>query len=145
MIKRGIKNDRNLCLWRGVFSCWLFAAVFAAFGARQEPIRFKHISIEDGLPQSAVYCIHQDKKGFMWFGTQEGLVRYDGYNFKVYNPIPGDPTSLSDMYVNAFYEDKEGILWIGTRNGFNRFDPKNENGKNGDGACKCVNVAPGVR
>jgi len=126
MMIPGIIKHRIICLWLCILFCLLLAAAIEGQQTQQVPIRFKHISIEEGLPQSAVYCIHQDRKGFMWFGTQEGLARYDGYNFKVYNPIPGDSTSLSDMYVMAFYEDKDGKFWIGTRNGLNRFDPSTE-------------------
>jgi signal transduction histidine kinase/ligand-binding sensor domain-containing protein len=80
-------------------------------------VRFGQISLEQGLSQSSVFCIAQDRKGFMWFGTQDGLNQYDGYSFHVYKPIPGDPDSLSDAHIRAMVEDQEGILWIGTNGG----------------------------
>ena len=86
--------------------------------------RFQHISIDDGLSQSTIHCIHQDNKGFMWFGTEDGLNKYDGYNFEGYYHDPDDPNSLSDNWINTIFEDKSGALWIGTNNGLNRFDPK---------------------
>jgi len=93
----------------------------------QSQIRFKHISTEHGLSQCGVYCIFQDKNGFMWFGTEDGLNRYDGYEFKDYRTDPQDPTTISDNYVRCLYEDQKGMLWIGTRNGgLNCFDPQAE-------------------
>ena len=90
-------------------------------------LRFDHISIEEGLSQSSVRVIFQDSRGFLWFGTQDGLNRYDGYGFKVYKPDPDVPNSLSDRWITSIIEDKEGYLWIGTRlGGLNRYDPRTE-------------------
>ncbi len=93
-----------------------------------DKIRFKHLSVADGLSQEAVNCIIQDKKGFMWFGTQDGLNRYDGYNFKVYKNDLNDISAISDKYILCIYEDWEEVLWIGTRDGgLNRFDRESDN------------------
>jgi ligand-binding sensor domain-containing protein/signal transduction histidine kinase len=90
-------------------------------------LRFDHISIEEGLSQSSVHVIIQDSRGFMWFGTQDGLNRYDGYTFRTYKPDPDNTNSLSDRWILSVLEDKEGFLWIGTRlGGLNRFDPRTE-------------------
>jgi ligand-binding sensor domain-containing protein/signal transduction histidine kinase len=90
-------------------------------------IQFQHISLEDGLSQSVVNVILQDRRGFLWFGTQDGLNRYDGYNFKVYKPDPEDPNSISDGWIEALYEDRDGYLWVGTyQGGLNRYDPKTD-------------------
>ena len=90
-------------------------------------LRFDHISIEQGLSQSSVRVIFQDSRGFMWFGTEDGLNRYDGYNFKTFKPDPDVPASLSDRYITAILEDHEGYIWIGTRlGGLNRYDPRTE-------------------
>ena len=90
-------------------------------------LRFDHISIEQGLSQSAVLVIFQDSRGFLWFGTQDGLNRYDGYNFKIYKPDPDVPSSLSDRAITSIVEDKDGYLWIGTQlGGLNRYDPSTE-------------------
>jgi ligand-binding sensor domain-containing protein/signal transduction histidine kinase len=87
--------------------------------------RFDHISIEEGLSESVVQCILQDSKGFLWFGTQDGLNRYDGYSFKTYRPDFEDTNSLSDRWITALHEDAAGNLWIGTRmGGLNKLDPK---------------------
>lgn len=90
-------------------------------------LRFDHVSIEQGLSQSSVRVIFQDSLGFMWFGTEDGLNRYDGYIFKTFKPDPDSPNSLSDRWISAIVEDGEGYLWIGTRQGgLNRYDPRSE-------------------
>ena len=94
--------------------------------AQPKQIKFERLSIEEGLSQDQVYCIYQDSRGFMWFGTQDGLNRYDGYQFKVYRHNPENPHSLSDYAINAIVEDASGALWIGTREGLNRFDREKE-------------------
>ena len=87
-------------------------------------IRFEQLSLDEGLSQSVVNIILQDQKGFLWVGTDDGLNRYDGYNFKVYKPDTNDPYSLSDRSITAIVEDEQGYLWIGTRlGGLNRYDP----------------------
>ena len=96
----------------------------------QSNIRFNHLTVEEGLSQSSVTCIFQDRKGFMWFGTQDGLNRYDGYHFKVFKNIPSDSTSLSDNFILSIYEDKAGILYIETQGGnFQRYNPLTESFK----------------
>ena len=93
----------------------------------QNHIRFNHLTIEDGLSQSAVTCIFQDKNGFMWFGTQDGLNRYDGYNFKVFKNDPVNPNSLTDNFIFSIYEDDSGTIYIGTQSGnLHEYDPKKE-------------------
>jgi len=88
-----------------------------------QEIKFEHISLAQGLSQSSVRCILQDSKGFMWFGTEDGLNRYDGYNFKVFRKDPQNANSLSDNSVRFIYEDRSDVLWIGTKGGgLNKFD-----------------------
>ncbi len=85
--------------------------------------RFQHITVEDGLSENAVPAIVQDHQGYMWFGTREGLNRYDGYDFTVYASDPEDPTTLSNGFITALYVDRDGTLWVGTfHGGLNRFD-----------------------
>ncbi|GAB4499919.1 MAG: hypothetical protein OHK003_17840 [Anaerolineales bacterium] len=87
-------------------------------------IRFEQISLEEGLSQSVVNAILQDRKGFLWVGTDDGLNRYDGYGFKVYKPDLNDPFSMSDRSITDMVEDDQGFLWIATRmGGLNRYDP----------------------
>jgi len=83
---------------------------------------FKHIGLEEGLSQSNVNCIAQDSIGYMWFGTQEGLNRYNGYDFKTFKHKQSDDKSISDNYINVIYKDISGRLWVGTRGGLNQYN-----------------------
>jgi signal transduction histidine kinase/ligand-binding sensor domain-containing protein len=80
-------------------------------------LRFDRISSEQGLSQNTVFCILQDSRGFLWFCTQDGLNKYDGYSFTVYKHDPEDANSLSDNWVWTIHEDNSGELWIGTLGG----------------------------
>ncbi|MBI3162130.1 MAG: GAF domain-containing protein [Chloroflexi bacterium] len=87
-------------------------------------IRFEQIGLDEGLSQSVVNVILQDRMGFLWIGTEDGLNRYDGYTFKIYKPDADDPASLSDRWITSLAEDRQGYLWIGTRlGGLNRYNP----------------------
>jgi signal transduction histidine kinase/ligand-binding sensor domain-containing protein len=83
---------------------------------------FDYLSIEEGLSQSSVHCIAQDRQGYMWFGTEDGLNRYDGYRFTAYRRDPGDSTSLGENYIASLFLDKRGVLWVGTKDGLNAWD-----------------------
>jgi ligand-binding sensor domain-containing protein/GAF domain-containing protein len=85
-------------------------------------VRFERLTVEDGLSQNAVLVILQDQQGFLWLGTEDGLNRYNGYDFVVYKHNPDDPTTLADNVVSTIYLDQAGELWIGTRSGLDRFD-----------------------
>ena len=87
---------------------------------------FEHLKVEDGLAQNTVMAILQDSKGFMWFGTKDGLNRYDGYQFKTFRNNPLDSMSLGNNFVHSLYEDKQGNLWVGTDTGLYIYDPKME-------------------
>jgi ligand-binding sensor domain-containing protein len=89
-------------------------------------LRFDHIGIEQGLSQSSVRVIFQDSRGFLWFGTEDGLNRYDGHTFKIYKPDDAI-NGLSDRWITSIIEDQNGYLWIATRlGGLNRYDPRTE-------------------
>lgn len=94
----------------------LFTFSVAIFG-QQDITEFKHFTIDDGLSQNSINCIFQDKKGFMWFGTQDGLNRYDGYNFRHYRTERGNINTLSNNYIWDLYEDEDNTLWIATFGG----------------------------
>ncbi|MFQ6114597.1 MAG: two-component regulator propeller domain-containing protein [bacterium] len=90
------------------------------------------MTIDQGLSQNTVKCILQDRKGFMWFGTRDGLNRFDGYDIKVYEHDPDNPNSLSGNHIWEIYEEpasdrgKKRYLWIATLGGLNRFDRESE-------------------
>lgn len=90
--------------------------------------RLKIISVNEGLPQQAITSITQDKKGFMWLGTYDGLCRYDGYSCNNYHHISGDTTSLSNNRVISTLEDSQGNIWIGTEGTpcLNRYNYNND-------------------
>lgn len=86
-------------------------------------LTFEHLSIENGLSQITVHAILQDSKGFMWFGTEDGLNRYDGYNFSVFQQNQSDSNSISDNFIWSIIEDSDENLWIGTNSGgLNMYD-----------------------
>ncbi len=93
-----------------------------------DKIQFKHISEDDGLSNTYIQCVIQDRKGFIWVGTPEGLHRYDGRKFKVFKHSQEDKNSLGIGGVFVLCEDKSGVLWIGTGGGgLNRYNPDREN------------------
>ena len=106
--------------------CGIMMCLVMAAGLRAQPVDFRvrRYTINDGLSQSDVHSICRDRHGFIWFGTEDGLNRFDGYAFKVYRHDPKDSSSLSANYVWSVYQDDFGILWVGTFDGgLNRYDP----------------------
>lgn len=95
--------------------------------AQAPTLRFKHMGSEQGLSNSTVETIYQDSRGFVWFGTRDGLNRYDGYQVAVYRYSATDSNSLSDNYIRCIYEDRQHVLWIATINGLNRFNVAGNN------------------
>lgn len=87
--------------------------------AQKSVIRFKHYTTDEGLSQNMVDCILKDSRGFMWFGTWNGLNKFDGYTFTVYKQNSQDANTLSNNFIHALCEDKYGNIWIGTNNGLN--------------------------
>lgn len=91
-------------------------------------LNFDFYSQEHGLSNNQIHCILQDKKGWMWFGTSQGVCRYDGYKFTVFKNDPDDSASLKGNLVRTIFEDRKGQLWIGTENGgLNKFNREKEN------------------
>jgi signal transduction histidine kinase/ligand-binding sensor domain-containing protein/DNA-binding response OmpR family regulator len=89
--------------------------------------RLENLSIGDGLPNNTVSAITQDRFGYLWLGTLNGLVKYDGYNIKTYTPVKNDSLSIDNRWINKIFEDQTGSLWIGTTTGLNLFNRKTEN------------------
>ncbi|MFV0468809.1 MAG: two-component regulator propeller domain-containing protein, partial [Dysgonomonas sp.] len=92
--------------------------------ARKDDFFFDHLSVKDGLSQISVTSIFQDSRGYMWFGTRDGLNRYNGNEFKIYKHNLNDITTIGDNYIRCIQEDGQKNLWIGTTNGLNKFDRK---------------------
>ncbi len=104
---------------------WIFLAFVQPFFSQQ--LRFKHITSEDGLSTNFVKTILQDDLGFMWFGTQDGLNKYDGCQIKIFKNDPTNPNSLSCSDITALKQVKSDLILVGTREGLNLFNPVTEN------------------
>ena len=109
----------------GLFFYYIFFLNISAL-AQNDHIRFERITINDGLSLSSVYSIYQDSKGFMWFGTEDGLNKYDGQRFRIFRPEPGNPNSLAYKWTELIYEDSRNQLWFGSKGGLSLFDPEKE-------------------
>lgn len=117
---------RFCCSWV-IPTIFFFCISSPSFSQNKQLLKFSRLSLEEGLSQSIVYQTIQDSDGFLWFGTQDGLNKYDGYKFTVYRNDPDDPLTLSNNCVLSILEDRCGNFWIGTRGGgVNRFDKKTE-------------------
>jgi PAS domain S-box-containing protein len=128
-----VKGEWGMIKNYGIKIAVVFFLIISTWGlptySREEPnnIKFEHISTAQNLPQATVYCILQDNIGYMWFGTQYGLNRFDGYTIKPYTQEPRNPDSLSFNMVRYIYEDQNKVIWIGTwGGGLNKFDRKEE-------------------
>ncbi|MEM7369222.1 MAG: two-component regulator propeller domain-containing protein [Bacteroidota bacterium] len=108
--------------WMGILSIWLHTA-----GIAQAPdMVFQRFGAEDGLSMNAVNCLMQDRQGFLWIGTQNGLNRYDGYTFRQFFHDAQDSSSLSNNWIKALLQDRHGFIWVGTQGGLSVFDPTME-------------------
>ena len=107
-----------------MLSC-LLLCVFTSnsFATEDAPLIFEKISNKEGLNQNSVFSIIQDKTGFIWLGTSNGLIKNDGTVFKSYVPHPGDSTTLLNNVVTDVFEDDREILWVGTQNGLCLYEP----------------------
>ena len=103
----------------------IFFSIDASY-ASNNSVRFDRYSLKQGLSQGTVTSLLQDRQGFVWIGTQDGLNQFDGYSFKIFSHDSENPKTLSSSFIDALYEDQEGNLWVGTSLGLNRFDPETE-------------------
>ena len=94
------------------------ASLYPPFGI---PSQFRHYTVENGLSSNAVQCLLQDRTGYIWCGTSDGLNRFDSRHFKTFRHIPGDTASLGNNVIHSLFEDSKGNLWIGTENGVFRY------------------------
>ncbi|WP_455584739.1 hybrid sensor histidine kinase/response regulator transcription factor [Bacteroides sp.] len=107
------------------FQTFLILIYCSSCFASQENYYFNHLDIQKGLSQSTIFCIHQDNKGFMWFGTKNGLNKFDGYSFKIYERN-NQEHAIGNSTINCIEETPSGDLWIGTDKGIYIFNPYNE-------------------
>ncbi|MCZ4694939.1 hypothetical protein DWB61_08050 [Ancylomarina euxinus] len=105
---------------------FLFLLLPPPLVAQQQHIQFKRLTINDGLSLSSVYCIFQDSKGFMWFGTEDGLNRYDGQNFTIYRSKSNNVNSIAYKWIEKIIEDSSGKLWFASQGGLTHFDMETE-------------------
>jgi ligand-binding sensor domain-containing protein/signal transduction histidine kinase len=91
-----------------------------------QPYYFRHYQVEDGLSNNAVVCCLQDSKGFLWFGTKDGLDRFDGNTFKIFRNDPEDSSSIGSNFIHSLYADKNNRLWVGTDKGLFSYDETTE-------------------
>ncbi len=95
--------------------------------SQTQHLRFNHLTVADGLSQSDVHCLLQDRNGFMWLGTADGLNRFDGYESRIFRHETDNPKSLSGNRVFSLHEDGQGRIWVGTEaDGVSRYDPSTE-------------------
>ncbi len=118
-MKGGIKYWRLFSLYRHPliqFCIWMVACLGSTIAslAQSDGLKFKHLSIEQGLSHKDVTVVLQDSKGFIWFGTKNGLNMYDGYTIQSYFYNPDQPNGIPSNDIRALAEDKEGYLWVGT-------------------------------
>jgi signal transduction histidine kinase/CheY-like chemotaxis protein/ligand-binding sensor domain-containing protein len=117
------------CILKKAFVCFVAFFFFATTMAfcQNKTIKFEHIGVSEGISQINITCIFQDSHGFMWFGTRDGLNRYDGYNFIVYRYDSRNSNSISNNFIQDITEDKSGNIWIATNGGgINKLDVRTE-------------------
>ena len=123
-------------------SLLFFLCLVCGLSTAGQELKFTHIDADDGLSQSVVNCIMQDSKGFMWFGTDDGLNKYDGNSIVVYKKIIGDSTSLSHNGILCLFVDSRKTLWLGTNGGglnkYNKLTESFERYQHHDGSPKTI-------
>jgi ligand-binding sensor domain-containing protein len=107
--------------------CLLVSVLAAVSAGAAQRVRFEHLTINDGLPENSVRSMLQDRYGFLWFGTQNGLARYDGYRMRTFLPDPDDPDAIRVRFVITMAEDSRGRIWLGSYStGLAIYDPQTE-------------------
>ncbi len=120
-----LQHTANVILLILFFVCNIFSQ---NFDIHKENLTFQYLDLEDGLSQNTITSVIQDSLGFIWIGTEDGLNRFDGYEFIVFKYDPDDSNSISNDYITCLYIDRNGTIWIGTEGGgLNRYNQETEN------------------
>jgi len=112
---------KNFLIQPVLLYCCFFCGIDFISG---QSLNFDHYTVENGISQSEIKCIHQDSEGYIWIGTQNGLNRFDGYTFEKYFYNPSDNYSISNNWIFCIAEDPDGGIWLGTKGNLNKFDKK---------------------
>ena len=125
-----VKFTKNTCT--KLIGLWLKFFLFYSLlpfstSAQEASFRFKRLGLEDGLSQISVNGIAQDVNGFIWFATQDGLNKYDGYQITTYRHQPSDPNSIINNHIHSIFKDSKHNLWIGSYGGLSKYEPKTDN------------------
>jgi two-component sensor histidine kinase/ligand-binding sensor domain-containing protein len=121
-----IADPNRLLSIRNIHISYILATLLGALmvpNLLAQTVQFNSISLREGLSQASVTCIMQDREGYIWVGTKDGLSRYDGYSFATIRNSAGDSTSISSNSITALHQDADGFIWVGTGFGLNRLDP----------------------
>ncbi len=108
---------QNIIKWSTEVLCFILLCSESLFGTQDNRIVFSHLDVNDGLSENWIKCVYRDSKGFVWFGTNSGLNRFDGYKIEIFRNSLTDSNAVADNSINAITEDSDGNLWIGTGNG----------------------------
>lgn len=108
-----------------IITTFLFC-IFISLSGYGQRIAFENLTVDNGLSQNSVLAIVQDSRGFMWYGTQHGLNKYNTRSFKIYKNDPADMSSISSDYITSLVVDSHRGLWVGTRNGLNKYNPETD-------------------
>ena len=113
----------HFCRLLSILAFLLAAVTHAAAALPEKDIRFRHLNTSNGLAQGTVNAITQDNSGYLWLGTDDGLVRYDGYRTTVFKHDPANPASLADNMIRSLHPSERGGLWVATDDGLHHFNP----------------------
>jgi len=136
-VQLSLNNYRFSSCKKALFQCALFLYSILFFNQSlassvtfDENIKFQHLTAADGLSQNNVFDIVQDKEGFIWIATENGLNRYDGYDIVHYKKDISKPKSLADNVIRKLFIDRTGSLWVGTAKGISVYDSQKDNFNN---------------
>ncbi|MDB5130543.1 MAG: rcsC 4 [Mucilaginibacter sp.] len=121
-----LPDDKNHIIVRVYQYCLFMFLLFGAMAgfSQSQSLKFEHLGTAEGLAQINVNCIIQDSRGFMWIGSRNGLNKYDGYKFTIYNHSFQDNNTISNNQIADLLEDHDGNIWVATLEGLNKYERK---------------------